>query len=153
MDGRFFRFRDAASLGAIVLLLSSCSGGSMATTSPTPAESVPYVASDLAVGTGRAAQKFSSVTVAYTGWLYDAAAPDAKGTQFDSSTDLLPFTFVLSTREVIEGWDLGVVGMRIGGRRRLQIPSRLAYGSSGQPAGGIPPNTALVFDIELLDVG
>ena len=87
------------------------------------------------------------MTVAYTGWIYDPARPDGKGTQFDSGTSL---QFTLGNGGVIRGWDLGVVGMRVGGQRRLTIPPELAYGSAGR--NSIPPNASLVFDIELINV-
>jgi FKBP-type peptidyl-prolyl cis-trans isomerase FkpA len=87
------------------------------------------------------------LTVAYTGWIYDPARPDAKGTQFDSNTS---FQFTLGSGGVIRGWDLGLIGVRVGGLRRLNIPPELAYGSSGR--GSIPPNASLVFDVELLNV-
>lgn len=103
---------------------------------------------DLVVGTGATASTGRSVTVRYTGWLYDPTRTESKGTQFDSGT-LSPFT--LGAGNVIRGWDLGLVGMRVGGQRRLIIPPELAYGSQGrQPS--IPPNATLVFDTELLNV-
>ena len=88
----------------------------------------------------------------YTGWLYDERAPDRRGTQFDSSRNRNePFTFLLGAGQVIRGWDDGVAGMRVGGRRTLLIPSGYGYGRRG--AGGvIPPNASLVFEVELLDV-
>jgi FKBP-type peptidyl-prolyl cis-trans isomerase FkpA len=88
------------------------------------------------------------VTVSYTGWLYDASRPDSKGTQFDTNAS---FPFRLGTGAVIRGWNVGVVGMRVGGQRRLVIPPDLAYGSAGRPPV-IPPNATLVFDIALLNV-
>lgn len=107
---------------------------------------------DLVVGPGAEATAGARVTVHYTGWLYDAAAPDHKGKEFDSSRrGGKPFSFTLGGRQVIAGWDQGVAGMRVGGQRRLVIPSGLAYGDRG--AGGvIPPGATLVFDVELLDV-
>lgn len=107
---------------------------------------------DTAVGQGVAATPGSKVTVHYTGWLYDGSAPGHKGKEFDSSRKGNgPFSFVLGAGQVIPGWDQGVAGMRVGGQRRLTIPSSLAYGDSG--AGGvIPPKATLVFDVELLDV-
>ena len=91
------------------------------------------------------------VRVHYTGWLYDPAKKDGKGTKFDSSLDShSPFLFQLGQGRVIRGWDLGVEGMRVGGRRRLLIAPQLGYGARG--AGGvIPPNATLLFDVELLD--
>ena len=102
--------------------------------------------------TGATATAGSDVTVHYTGWLYDERAPDRRGTQFDSSRNRNePFTFLLGAGQVIRGWDDGVAGMRVGGRRTLLIPSGYGYGRRG--AGGvIPPNASLVFEVELLDV-
>lgn len=100
---------------------------------------------DTKVGTGDEAVTGKSVTVHYTGWLTD-------GTKFDSSKDHgQPFTFQLGAGQVIKGWDQGVVGMKVGGVRKLTIPPSLGYGANG--AGGvIPPNASLVFEVELLAV-
>jgi FKBP-type peptidyl-prolyl cis-trans isomerase FkpA len=107
---------------------------------------------DLVVGQGAEAAPGSKVTVHYSGWLYEQAAPDHKGKAFDSSRESgRPFSFALGARQVIAGWDQGVAGMRVGGQRRLVIPAALAYGDQG--AGGvIPPQATLVFDVELLEV-
>lgn len=107
---------------------------------------------DIVVGAGDLAERGKDVVVHYTGWLFDAAAPDNKGRKFDSSRDRNdPFAFPLGAGHVIQGWDQGVVGMRVGGQRRLVIPPELGYGARG--AGGvIPPNATLVFDVELLAV-
>jgi FKBP-type peptidyl-prolyl cis-trans isomerase len=100
---------------------------------------------DEQVGTGTEAQAGKTVTVHYTGWLLD-------GTKFDSSRDRnQPFSFPLGGGQVIKGWDEGVAGMKIGGKRTLIIPPELGYGARG--AGGvIPPDSTLKFDVELLDV-
>jgi len=100
---------------------------------------------DTVVGNGKMAEPGMNVSVHYTGWLTD-------GTKFDSSVDRgQPFKFQLGAGQVIAGWDEGVKGMRIGGKRKLTIPPDLGYGARG--AGGvIPPNATLVFDVELLDV-
>ncbi|QDC45425.1 FKBP-type peptidyl-prolyl cis-trans isomerase [Methylophilus medardicus] len=107
---------------------------------------------DTLVGEGREAEVGFNVTVHYTGWLYDASKEDHKGKKFDSSLDRnAPFNFFLGGSQVIEGWDVGVQGMKVGGKRTLIIPSDMGYGARG--AGGvIPPNAALVFDVELLGV-
>lgn len=107
---------------------------------------------DVQVGTGAEAAAGQQVTVHYTGWLYDAAKDDKKGTKFDSSRDRTePFAFRLGAGQVIAGWDQGVAGMKIGGQRTLVIPPGMGYGARG--AGGvIPPNATLVFDVELLGV-
>lgn len=100
---------------------------------------------ELTVGTGTEAKKGHLAVVHYTGWLTD-------GTKFDSSLDRDdPFSFALGGGSVIRGWDEGVVGMKIGGKRKLTIPPHMGYGARG--AGGvIPPNATLVFEVELLDV-
>jgi len=107
---------------------------------------------DVRVGTGAEAQSGRTVTVHYTGWLFDASRADQKGAKFDSSRDRNePFSFNLGAGEVIQGWDQGVAGMRVGGQRTLTIPPDLGYGARG--AGGvIPPNATLLFDVELLEV-
>lgn len=107
---------------------------------------------DTVVGAGAEAVKGKTAVVHYTGWLYDPLAADKKGKKFDSSLDRKsPFSFPLGGGRVIAGWDEGVVGMRVGGRRILVIPSDMAYGHRG--AGGvIPPDATLLFEIELLDV-
>lgn len=104
------------------------------------------------VGTGAEAVAGRTVVVHYTGWLYDAASGDHKGTKFDSSRDRNePFEFRLGAGQVITGWDQGVAGMKVGGQRTLTIPPDMGYGAQG--AGGvIPPNATLLFDVELLGV-
>lgn len=107
---------------------------------------------DTQVGTGREAEAGFNVTVHYTGWLFDAAAEGHKGKKFDSSLDRnQPFNFFLGGGQVIQGWDEGFAGMKIGGKRTLIIPSEMGYGARGA-GGAIPPNAALIFDVELLDV-
>jgi FKBP-type peptidyl-prolyl cis-trans isomerase len=115
-----------------------------------PAKSKPFapvkklVIKDSVVGKGAAAKSGDSVTVNYTGWLPD-------GTQFDSSVGKQPFVFALGTGYVIPGWDKGVVGMKVGGKRVLYIPGDLAYGPQGSPPI-IPPNATLKFEIEMLGI-
>ena len=104
---------------------------------------------DTVEGTGTLATKGHSVTVHYTGWLFNGGT---LGSKFDSSKDRNdPFAFQLGAGMVIRGWDEGVAGMKVGGKRTLVIPASLGYGSRG--AGGvIPPNATLKFDVELLGV-
>lgn len=140
-------------LAAGVLLTIACGGdggygGNPAAPSPSP--SVPFSATDLTVGTGAEAVNGRTLTVNYTGWLYDANQPGNKGAQFDSTAGRGPYSFVLGAGRVIPGWEQGIVGMRVGGVRRLVIPPSLAYGSSGN--GPIPPNATLLFEVELLAV-
>ena len=104
---------------------------------------------DTTVGTGAEATKGKKVSVHYTGWLYNNAT---KGAKFDSSLDRgQPFSFGLGAGQVIRGWDEGVAGMKIGGKRTLIIPPELGYGARGA-GGAIPPNATLMFDVELLKV-
>ena len=107
---------------------------------------------DSKVGEGNEAKSGSTVSVDYTGWIYDPSAPDKKGKKFDSSLDRgNPFGFVLGRGSVIRGWDEGVKGMKEDGKRTLIIPPDMAYGNRG--AGGvIPPGATLVFDVELISV-
>lgn len=132
-------------MAIVVLTLSLGIGGSMAESSQevTTPSGLKYV--DQVVGTGEAAVAGQNVSVHYTGWLEN-------GKKFDSSVDRgQPFSFPLGAGRVIKGWDEGVQGMKVGGKRKLTIPSDLGYGARG--AGGvIPPNATLVFDVELLGV-
>ena len=101
---------------------------------------------EIRVGNGEVAKEGSRVRVHYTGWL-------ANGRKFDSSVDAgKPFDFRLGNGEVIKGWEEGVAGMKVGGKRQLRIPPDLAYGASGTPDGTIPPNATLIFDVQLLGV-
>ena len=104
---------------------------------------------DTKIGDGATAKAGNKVSVNYTGWLYENGA---KGKKFDSSLDRgQPFQFTLGAKQVIAGWDEGVAGMKVGGKRTLNIPPELGYGARG--AGGtIPPNATLIFDVELLQV-
>jgi len=105
---------------------------------------------DIKVGSGEPARVGQNVTVHYTGWL--KSRDGSTGRKFDSSRDHNePFTFRLGAGKVIEGWDEGVQGMRVGGIRKLIVPSRLGYGANGAPPS-IPPNATLLFDVELLEV-
>jgi len=148
----------ASAVAAIFIVPSGLTLALAADTAPAPPQSklgatvTQLQISDTAVGTGAEAVKGKTVVVHYTGWLYDPAAPNSKGKKFDSSLDRgSPFTFPLGAGRVIKGWDEGVAGMRVGGKRTLVIPPAMAYGSRG--AGGvIPPDATLLFDVELLGV-
>jgi FKBP-type peptidyl-prolyl cis-trans isomerase FkpA len=141
--------RSVAALRAIVACAvlaaaAACGGGDSSPTSPS--DSAPYSQTDIRIGTGAEATAGRSVTVNYTLWLYSASAAENKGRRIEAGT----FPFVLGTGRAIRGFDQGIVGMRVGGLRRLVIPPDLAYGSQGQ--GDIPPNATLVFEVELTSV-
>jgi FKBP-type peptidyl-prolyl cis-trans isomerase FkpA len=120
-------------------------------TTSTGTETMPLNKTDLSPGTGVEITSGQTALVHYTGWLYDAAAPENKGKQFDSSVGGEPFEFPLGAGAVIQGWDQGVVGMKVGGKRKLVIPPEMGYGNRG--AGGvIPPGATLVFDVELVEI-
>ena len=125
------------------------------------AEPVPPAASgpqleivDRVVGKGREATIGTTVRVNYTGWFHRPMSTTGRGKKFDSSLDggREPLEFRLGAGQVIKGWEQGVAGMKIGGKRTLIIPSQLAYGKRGAPGGSIPPDTDLIFDVELLGV-
>jgi len=132
-----------------LVLVAGC-GGDSGTSPSASTPTAPFAQTDIRVGTGTEAASGRRATVNYTGWLYDPARAESKGTQFDTSVGRQPFVFTVGVGQVIRGWDQGVPGMRVGGQRRLVIPAELGYGSQG--SGPIPPGATLVFDIELLDV-
>ena len=152
--------RPVALIGAMIgalyagqmALAQPASSSSSKSTSNLDAKPMTLQKIDSKQGTGVEAVAGKTVVVHYTGWLYDEAAPDHKGSKFDSSLDRKsPFSFPLGAGRVIRGWDQGVAGMKVGGTRTLVIPPDLGYGERG--AGGvIPPNATLIFDVELLDV-
>ncbi|MEH6435055.1 FKBP-type peptidyl-prolyl cis-trans isomerase [Massilia sp. DD77] len=120
---------------------------------PKPAAAANAVAMqqiDTVPGTGKEATAGSTAVVHYTGWLFDPSAPSQHGAQFDSSQGREPFSFQVGGGQVIKGWDVGVQGMKVGGKRTLILPPEMGYGADG--AGPIPPNANLIFDVELLDV-
>jgi FKBP-type peptidyl-prolyl cis-trans isomerase FkpA len=133
--------------------MSHAAGQDQAAAAPAAAaEANPLVKIDTVVGTGKEAVAGSTVRVNYTGWFYKPLAAKQHGRQFDSSVGREPLEFALGTGRVIKGWDQGVAGMKVGGKRTLIIPSELAYGKRGAGGGGIPPDADLIFDVELLDV-
>jgi FKBP-type peptidyl-prolyl cis-trans isomerase len=128
----------AMALLAFTVFLLSCSSGAK----------TGLEINDLVVGTGEPAVKGDTLSMHYTGWLY---SDGQRGEKFDSSLDSgLPFRFKLGAGEVIEGWDRGIEGMRVGGKRELIIPPELGYGASGYPPD-IPPNSTLNFEVQLLE--
>ncbi|HVG72628.1 MAG TPA: FKBP-type peptidyl-prolyl cis-trans isomerase [Vicinamibacterales bacterium] len=137
---------------AAIAVAAGCAAEENAEESMGQSNITELIKTDETPGTGHEAAAGRTVTVHYTGWLYDQGKPDHKGKKFDSSRDRGdPFTFRLGRGQVIRGWDDGVAGMKVGGRRTLTIPPEYGYGAQGAP-GAIPPNATLVFDVELLDV-
>ena len=136
----------------IILVIAALIGGCASEEETGLSNITELIKKDEVAGSGNEAAAGRRVTVHYTGWLYSQNAADHKGKKFDSSRDRgEPFDFRLGAGEVIRGWDEGVAGMKVGGRRTLTIPPDYGYGAQG--AGGvIPPNATLVFDVELLDV-
>jgi FKBP-type peptidyl-prolyl cis-trans isomerase FkpA len=128
-------------IGLALLAMTACGGGGDSTTSPSGGGTL--VIEDLVVGTGATAAVGNTVSVHYTGSF-------TNGTVFDTSYGGNPFAFRLGSGQVIAGFDQGIVGMKVGGKRRLTIPPSLAYGSSG--SGSIPPNSTLVFEVELVSI-
>jgi FKBP-type peptidyl-prolyl cis-trans isomerase FkpA len=116
----------------------------------TPSDYAPYSQVDLVFGDGASAETGKALTVNYKGWFYDPEAVDKKGVEFATSAASGPITFTAGANTVIAGWEKGVLGMKVGGLRRLTIPPSLAYGPSRYNA--IPANATLVFEIELLAV-
>jgi FKBP-type peptidyl-prolyl cis-trans isomerase FkpA len=147
----FSASRTCSLMVAAALLAGGCGGSGPAAPTPPPPVNVPFTVTDLRVGTGEETAVGKRLTVDYVGWLYDQTAPEQKGQVFDTSLVRDPFTFTLGAGQVIQGWEQGFDGMRVGGVRRFVIPPDLAYGASGVP-GVIPANATVIFEVELLAV-
>lgn len=138
-------------LGAtLALTITACKRAETPQSASASATAVSMQTIDTVVGTGKEAVAGAIAVVNYTGWLYEPGAKLQHGAQFDSSQGRSPFSFPLGAGQVIKGWDEGVKGMKVGGKRTLIIPATKGYGADG--AGPIPPNANLIFDVELLDV-
>jgi FKBP-type peptidyl-prolyl cis-trans isomerase FkpA len=132
----------------ITLLAAAGCGGSSTSASSVPPTSVGvFTTTDLVIGTGATAVSGSRVSTLYAGWLYDTGKPFGKGAQFDPGPG--PLNFVLGSGTLVRGFEQGVIGMQVGGQRRVIIPPELAYGSSTPNPATIPPNATLVFEITL----
>lgn len=149
--------RARIAVAALALVVGACASAPSRTptdrsavgTFSAPVTDLQFI--DVDVGVGAEALPGMFVVLNYTGWLYDPFAPNYRGRKFDSSIDRnAAYGFFLDTGKVIKGWDEGVQGMKIGGKRTLAVPPSMGYGAVG--ASVIPPNATLVFDIELLDV-
>ena len=135
----------------VLVLLAAC-GGDSNPAGPDPATipPQPYTATDLVVGTGAEAVNGKVVTVNYAVWLFSTTGVDNKGTLVGTSVNTAPFSFTVGGTGTVPGFDRGVIGMKVGGARRLVVPPELAYGAEGNQ--NIPPNSNLVFEVELLSV-
>ncbi len=140
-------FRPVLVLASVVALAVAAGGCDNTPVTPSSPE---YSQTDLLVGTGAEAVSGSVVVVRYTGWFYDINKTDKKGLVFDTTVGKSPLVFQLGSGSVITGWDKGVVGMKVGGQRRLVLPPSDAYGANRYAS--IPPNATLIFDIELVGI-
>ena len=149
-----FLLNDGATREVLLSLNNAAgtAGATFTSANVTPNGQVPaLVVTDTVVGTGATATSGKTVSVHYTGYLYSALAPNNRSSKFDSSVDRgTPFSFTLGAGQVIKGWDQGVAGMKVGGKRTLVIPASLGYGATGTGDGSILPNASLVFDVEML---
>ena len=133
---------------SLAILAISVACGDSPTAPPAPLD-VPFSTTDMTAGTGTEARTGQTVRVFYTGWVYSTTATDNKGSQFDSNTTS-GLSFTIGAGQVIKGFEQGVTGMKVGGKRRIVIPPSLGYGASG--SGAIPGNAHIIFEVELLSV-
>jgi FKBP-type peptidyl-prolyl cis-trans isomerase FkpA len=137
---------------SLVLLAASIACGN-SPTAPPPPLNVPFSTFDITVGTGTEATTGKTVRVYYTGWVYSTTATDNKGAQFQTVTTGTGITFPpLGSGQALKGWEQGVTGMKVGGKRRIIIPPDLGYGLNPPSGSGIPQNATLIFEVELLSV-
>jgi FKBP-type peptidyl-prolyl cis-trans isomerase FkpA len=135
-------------VAAAAVLGAMCAGCQSAPTAPSNYQA--FTITDLVAGTGTEAASGKVLTVYYTGWIYDASKAEQKGPIFSSTLGTSSYSFTLGAGTVIQGWEEGLVGMQVGGRRRLVVPPSMAYGDTR--SSSIPPNCTLLFEIDLLDV-
>ncbi len=149
---RAARHLFSVSLLLVLAAVTACGGGGddLPTSPSNPPVDVPFSKTDIIVGTGPEAEAGQKLTVHYAGWLYSVDAPQNKGLLLDTSLGRGAYQFTLGAGDVIRGWDEGIPGMQVGGVRRLVLPPELAYGPTG--SGVVPPNTTLLFEIELLAI-
>lgn len=147
----------AALMALAVGALAGCQGSERVSRAIKPETVAAWAAikdleyTDTVIGTGSPVGSTSAVEVHYEGWLYDPEAPEHRGPKFDSSRDKgRPFQFRVGSGIVIKGWEEGVQGMKVGGKRQIVVPARLGYGERGAGGGVIPGGAALVFELELL---
>ena len=138
----------AGLLGVVMAVSAGCDFGHAVPTSPDQSN-ISFSTTDLTVGSGAVAANGSTVVTTYSIWLYSDTGADHKGTQLQGGT---PPAFVVGAGPLIKGYEMAVVGMAVGGTRRATVPPSLAFGSTGDSTGAIPPNAALVFEIQLTSV-
>jgi FKBP-type peptidyl-prolyl cis-trans isomerase FkpA len=132
---------------AVALVASGCESGGGNPIDPSQVD-IEFTTTDLVVGTGDPAVNGNVATFNYTGWLFDRSGTESKGRAFQSGTQVV----TLGRRQIVPGVEQAILGMRLGGKRRAYIPSNLAYGSSGTSDGTIPPNAAVVFELEMTNL-
>jgi FKBP-type peptidyl-prolyl cis-trans isomerase FkpA len=137
---------------ALLALTMLAVAGGCSDTPTIPSSAAPYSQTDLRVGTGATAAAGTVVTLNYTAWLFDPSKTDGKGLQFDTSVGKTALTFTLGSNplQVIQGFDRGVTGMKVGGARRIVVPPSMGYGEARN--NSIPPYATLVFEVDLVDV-
>ena len=131
---------------ALTFLVSACNGGDSSPTAPSA--NVPFSTTDLRVGTGTEATTGRNVTVNFSGWVWNSLGTDNKGSRFDAGT----FPFTVGAPNIIPGFSQGVLGMRVGGMRRVVVPPNMGYGNNPPAGSGIRANETLIFEIELVSV-
>ena len=139
------RALSAGLLGIVMAVSGGCDFGHAVPTSPDQSN-VQFSTTDLTVGTGPVAANGSSVITTYSIWLYSDTATDHKGSQLQGGS---PPAFVIGSGTLIKGYEIAIIGMAVGGTRRAIVPPSLAFGTSGDSTGAVPPNAALVFEIQL----
>jgi FKBP-type peptidyl-prolyl cis-trans isomerase FkpA len=133
----------------LALVAAGCESGGGTTIDPSQAD-IEFITSDLVVGTGNQAAVGNVATVNYTGWLFNPGGTESKGQQFASSQQAGPLVVTIGRRQTLLGVEQALIGMRLGGKRRAYVPSNLGYGPSG--ASSVPPNAALVFELEMINL-
>jgi FKBP-type peptidyl-prolyl cis-trans isomerase FkpA len=139
---------------AVVLVAGGCESDINTNPNDPSQVNIEFTVTDLTVGTGNPAVAGNVATVDYIGWLYNAAGPESKGRQFGSSMEAggMPQVITIGRLQFLPGFEQALLGMRVGGKRRAYVPSELAYGPSGAGNGVIPPNAALVFEIDMVNL-
>jgi FKBP-type peptidyl-prolyl cis-trans isomerase FkpA len=144
--------KKALVYAVVALVLASCDNNNNSSPTDPSQVNIEFTTTDLVVGTGAEATSGTRVSVHYTLWLYDSAGAASKGRQLQTSVGGNALQFTVSSGQLIRGFDQAVLGMRVGGKRRAYVPSSLGYGSAGSQDGSIPPNAALVFEIDLISI-